>query len=401
MGYLSEYMVAPTTVSQERARGRTTVLEAKIGLALAATMTFTGSALAGTATRAPFGKVADGPVELVTLDDGHGTRARIMTWGATLQALEVPDRDGTPGDIVLGYNDVDSYVAKSNYFGATVGRYANRIAKGQFTLDGKTYTLPINNNGQSLHGGTQGFDKHLWTIVKVESGATSSVTLAYTSADGEMGYPGKLDATATYALDETGVLRVDYRATTDKPTIVNITNHSYFNLGGEASGHTILDERLTLPAQAYTPVDAVLIPTGELRKVEGTPFDFRTPRRIGDRVRDGRDEQIHFGQGYDHNFVLDKGNGPLHLAARVEDPRSGRVMEITTDQPGVQFYSGNFLDGTAVGKSGHSYRQSDAIALEPQVFPDTPNHPAFGSARLDPGQTYHSTIVYTFSTLPK
>ncbi len=374
---------------------------AKMGLALAATMSLTLPAQAATATRAPFGSVPDGAVEMVTLDNGHGTRARIMTYGATLQALEVPDRDGTSADIVLGYGDVAMYVAKPNYFGATVGRYANRIAKGQFTIDGRTYTLPVNNNGQSLHGGTKGFDKRIWSITKVDSGATASVTFAYTSADGEQGYPGKLDVTATYALDEAGVLRVDYGATTDKPTIVNITNHSYFNLGGEAAAHTILDERLTIPAQAYTPVDSVLIPTGELRKVEGTPFDFRQPTKIGARVRDGRDEQIRFGQGYDHNFVLDRGTGAMRLAARVEDPRSGRVMAISTDQPGVQFYSGNFLDGTAVGKSGHSYRESDALALEPQLFPDTPNHPAFGSARLDPGQTYHSTIVYTFSTAPK
>ena len=381
---------------------------AKMGLALAATMSFTGQivvsqANAATAARAPFGTLADGAaVEMVTLDNGRGTRARIMTYGATLQALEVPDRDGKSDDIVLGYGDVATYVAKPNYFGATVGRYANRIAKGHFTLDGKTYSLPLNNNGQSLHGGTQGFDKRIWSIVKVESGPTASVTFAYTSADGEQGYPGKLDVTATYALDDTGVVRVDYSATTDKPTVVNITNHSYFNLGGEASAHTILDERLTIPAQAYTPVDAVLIPTGELRPVEGTPFEFRSPHKIGARVRDGRDEQIRFGQGYDHNFVLDKvGADGMRLAARVEDPKSGRVMEISTDQPGVQFYSGNFLDGTAVGKSGHSYRESDALALEPQVFPDTPNHPAFGSARLDPDQTYHSTIVYKFSTAPK
>ena len=380
---------------------------AKMGLAFAATMSLTVSAMAATATRAPFGHLPGGAVEMVTLDNAHGTRARIMTYGATLQALEVPDRDGNSADIVLGYGDVATYVAKPNYFGATVGRYANRIARGQFTIDGRTYTLPVNNNGQSLHGGTKGFDKRIWSIVKIDSGVTASATFAYTSADGEQGYPGKLDVIATYALDDAGALRVDYVAKTDKPTIVNITNHSYFNLGGEAAAHTILDERLTIPARATTPVDSVLIPTGEIRPVDGTPFDFRQPTKIGARVRDGRDEQIRFGQGYDHNFVLDKpdskgaGADGMRLAARVEDLRSGRVMEISTNQPGVQFYSGNFLDGTAVGKSGHSYRESDALALEPQLFPDTPNHPSFGSARLDPGQTYHSTIVYRFSTLPK
>ena len=356
-------------------------------------------ALAGTATRAAFGALPDGrPIEAVLLDNGHGLRARILSYGAILQSLDVPDRAGHSADVVLGYADAATYVTHPNYFGASVGRYANRIAGGRFTLDGRTYQLPLNNGANSLHGGTLGFDKRIWRIVSVHGGAEPSVTLAYESADGEEGYPGRLSVTATYTLAP-GVLRLDYRATTDRPTIVNITNHSFFNLAGEASGRSILDELLTIPAATFTPVNTALIPTGEFRPVAGTPFDFRAPVVIGARIRDGRDAQIRFGQGYDHNYVVTRApTRDLHLLARVEDPGSGRVLEILSNQPGVQFYAGNFLDGTAVGKSGHSYRQSDGLALEPQVFPDTPNQPAFGSARLDPGQTYENRILYRFST---
>ena len=355
--------------------------------------------LAGTATRAAFGALPDGrAVEAVTLDNGHGLRARIISYGAILQALDVPDRAGRSADVVLGYGDAATYLTHPNYFGATVGRYANRIAGGHFTIDGRTYQLPLNNGPNALHGGPLGFDKRIWRIVSVHGGAEPAVTLAYTSADGEQGYPGTLSVTATYTL-AANELRVDYRATTSAPTIVNITNHSFFNLAGEASAHTILDERLTIPAATITPVDATLIPTGEFRPVAGTPFDFRAPATIGTRIRDGRDAQIRFGQGYDHNYVVTRApTREVHLLARVEDPGSGRVLEILSNQPGVQFYTGNFLDGTAVGKSGHSYRQSDGLALEPQLFPDTPNQPAFGSARLDPGQTYENHIVYRFST---
>jgi len=352
------------------------------------------------ASRTPFGALADGrPVEAITLSNGKGVTARILSYGAILQSLVAPDRAGHKADIVLGYADLAGYLAKPNYFGATVGRYANRIAAGHFTLDGKTYALATNDGPNALHGGKAGFDKKLWTVIEVKDAPRPSVTLGYTSPDGEEGYPGTLTVTATYTLDETDALTLDYRATTSKPTVVNITNHSYFNLAGEGSGRSILTNLLTIPAEAITPVDKTLIPTGELRAVAGTPFDFRTPTEIGKRIRDGREEQIRFGQGYDFNYVLTRAATTTpHLAARVEDPWSGRVLEIATNQPGLQFYSGNLLDGTAVGKSGTSYRQSDGMAMEPQVFPDTPNQPALGSARLDPGQTYHSQIIYRLST---
>ncbi|OAS13509.1 aldose epimerase family protein [Methylobacterium platani] len=355
-------------------------------------------AVAGEARTAPFGTLPDGrAVEEVTLSNG-GLTARVLTWGALLRTLDVPDRAGTPADVVLGYADLAGYLKAPNYFGVSVGRYANRIRDGRFRLDGKDYALARNDGPNALHGGREGFDKRLWTIAGVEQGAAPSVTLRYVSPDGEEGYPGTLTASVTYALDAAGTLTVDYRATTDKPTIVNLTNHSFFNLAGEGSGRTILDHVLTIPAERYTPVDATLIPTGEIAPVAGTPFDFRKPEPIGARIRDGRDPQIPRGRGYDHNFVLT--NAPTadaHLVARVEDPASGRVMEVASNQPGVQFYAGNFLDATAVGKSGLSYRQSDALALEPQVFPDTPNQPAFGTARLDPGATYRNLITYRFS----
>jgi aldose 1-epimerase len=367
-----------------------------LALALAAVGT---PALGAQAQKETFGKLADGTaVEAVTLTNAHGMKARVLAWGAILQELTVPGKKG-PADVVLGYDSMDGYLKAPNYFGATVGRYANRIAKGRFTLDGKVYQLPINDGPNALHGGLKGFDKRLWTIAKVDSGAKSaSVTLTYTSADGEEGYPGTMQVSATFTLTESDELQVTYRATTDKPTIVNLTNHSYFNLAGQASGISATDAVLTMPAASYTPVDATLIPTGELRPVAGTPFDFRTPRRIADRLRDGRDEQMRIGRGYDHNFVISRApETAVHMLARVADPGSGRVMELLSNQPGVQFYTGNFLDGTATGKAGVIYRQGDAICLEPQVFPDTPNQPKFGSARLDPGQTYENRIVYRFS----
>jgi aldose 1-epimerase len=356
-------------------------------------------AYAADAHRDAFGKLADGtPVEAVTLTNGHGMSARVLAWGAILEKLVVPGRHG-PADVVLGYDNMDGYLKAPNYFGATVGRYANRIAKGRFTLDGKEYKLAINDGPNALHGGRKGFDKQLWTIAKVASGRDSaSVTFTRTSPDGEEGYPGTMQLSATFTLTETNELRVDYRATTDKPTIANITNHSYFNLAGPASGRSATELVVTIPAASYTPVDTTLIPTGEIRSVAGTPFDFRTPRRVADRVRDGRDEQIRIARGYDQNWVVTKGpTRDVHLMARVKDPASGRVMEVLSNQPGVQFYTGNFLDGTAVGKGGTIYRQGDGLCFEPQVFPDTPNHPAFGSARVDPGQTYENRIVYRFS----
>jgi len=368
------------------------------GMALALSLPV--SAQAAETRRSSFGTLPDGrAVEAVTLSNAKGMRATIINYGAILQSVIVPDRAGKSADVALGYADMKGYLKAPNYFGATVGRYANRIKLGRFAIDGQEYKLAINNRPNALHGGPTGFDKRLWTIEKVTRGPTASVVMRYVSADGEEGYPGEMTVTATYSLNERSELSVEYTATTTKPTIVNITNHSFFNLGGEGSAHTIYHEIMTIPADATTPVDPTLIPTGELRPVVNTPFDFRKPKVIGDRIRDGRDPQIVFGQGYDENFVIARtiSNAP-RLNARVEDPLSGRVMEILSNQPGVQVYTGNFLDGTAIGKSGHAYRQGDGMALEPQVFPDTPNQPAFGSARLNPGQTYRNIIVYRFST---
>jgi aldose 1-epimerase len=279
-----------------------------------------------------------------------------------------------------------------------VGRFANRIAKGRFTLDGKTYQLATNNGPNSLHGGMRGFDKVLWKVEQASRGTSAVVIFGYASPDGDEGYPGSLRVTAIYRLNEDDEISVEYRATGDKPTIVNITNHSYFNLAGEGAADGIMRHLLTLPAAEYTPVDATLIPTGEFRSVAGTAFDFRRAKAIGRDIRSGNDEQILYGKGYDHNWVLSR--TPVQaprLVARVEDPESGRVMEVLSTQPGIQFYSGNFLDGTVVGKSGRTYRQGDAFVLEPQLFPDTPNRPAFGSARLQPGVTYVNRIIYRFS----
>lgn len=350
--------------------------------------------------RAAFGNLADGrPVEIVTLSNARGVTARILTYGAILQSLSAPDRTGRPDDITLGYASMAGYLAAPNYFGASVGRYANRIKAGTFSIDGKTYKLALNNGPNALHGGVQGYDRRLWTIETVTSGPTASVVLKYVSADGEEGYPGQLTVTATYSLNDQNELRVDYTATTTKSTIVNITNHSFFNLAGENAQKSIYGHLLTIPAETTTPVDKTLIPTGEFRPVAGTPFDFRKPTVIGARIRDGRDPQIVYGQGYDENFVVSRAvSASPRLMARVEDPGSGRILDILSNQPGVQLYTGNFLDGTAIGKSGLAYRQGDGIALEPQVFPDTPNQPAFGSARLDPGQVYRNIIIYRLST---
>jgi aldose 1-epimerase len=353
------------------------------------------------ATRAPFGATPDGvAIEAVTLTAANGISARIISYGATLQALLLPDRDGRSADVVLGYDDLAGYVAKPQFFGATVGRYANRIAGARFTLDGKTYSLAANDGPNALHGGKKGFDKVVWTITEVKSGPAASVTLTYTSRDGEEGYPGSLQVSVTYSLDENRTLTIRYTATTDKPTVVNLTNHSLFNLAGVPAARSVLDHRLMLAADAYTPVDATLIPTGEIKNVAGTPFDFRQAAPIGARIRDASDPQIAIGRGYDHNFVLRGGvTDSPKLAARVEDPVSGRVLELYTTEPGVQVYTGNFLDGTTAGKSHVVYRQGDGLALEPQKFPDSPNHAAFPSTRLDPGQTYRQTSYFRFAVL--
>jgi aldose 1-epimerase len=341
------------------------------------------------------GALQDGSkVEAVELANGHGVAIRLMTLGASIQSLAVPNRNGHSADIVLGHATAAEYLAKPQYFGGTVGRFANRIADGAFELDGKRYQLEQNDGPNHLHGGHRGFDRQLWKIASASGGKSALFSLS--SPDGDAGYPGTLDATVSYTLNDRNELTIEYRATTDRPTIVNLSGHSYFNLAGEASGADVYDHRLTLEANFFTPVSAKLIPTGERRPVENTPFDFRKGQAIGSRIRDGRDEQLLFGRGYDHNFMVNGAAGTLRRAARVADPKSGRVLEVLTAAPAIQFYSGNFLDGTTVGKSGQVYRQGDAFCLEPQTFPDAPNHADFPSARLDPGQVYRNIIVYRF-----
>jgi aldose 1-epimerase len=359
-----------------------------------------GSANAATARREPFGALPDGTrVESVVLSGTNGVSARIMTLGATLQSFSGPDRSGKIADVTLGYDDARSYVEHPNYWGQTIGRYANRIAGGRFTLDGKIYQLTQNDKANSLHGGTVGFDKRLWQIVGVsDAGDIAKVSLRLVSPAGDQGYPGTLSVTTTYMLDDHGSLTIDYAASTDAPTIVNLTNHALFNLAGEGAPGGVLTQRLTIPAHRYTPVNAALIPTGELKEVAGTPLDFTNGRILDDVVRDGRDPQIVIGRGIDHNFVIDAGTtAEPKLVARLEDPRSGRMLEVLSDQPGIQVYTGNFLDGTLIGKNRHVYRMGDGIAFEPQLFPDTPNRPAFGTARIDPAKPYRHRMIYRLS----
>ena len=352
------------------------------------------------AKRTTFGTLAGGEtVEAITLVNHAGMQATIVTYGASLQALLAPDRDGTLADVTLGHATLEPYLDQPQFLGSTVGRVANRIAGGRFTLDGTSYHVPVNNGPNSLHGGSHGFDKVNWEVLEVEGGPPASVTLGYVSPDGDQGYPGTLKATATYSLDEGNCLCVEYRAATDRPTLVNLSNHAYWNLAGEGSAGGVMGHLLTIPADEYLPTDATAIPTGEFRAVEGTAFDFRQATPVGARVREASDEQIRFGRGYDHNWVVarDVSDHP-RLLARLEDPGSGRVLETLSNQPGIQFYSGNFLDATSFGKSGQLYRMGDAVALEPQKFPDTPNRPEFGSVRLKPGEVYRNVIVWRFTT---
>ena len=353
--------------------------------------------MTATVTRTPFGTLADGTeIEAVTLTAGAIT-ARLLTWGATLQSLHVPDRNGQAADIVLGYDNIDDYVTKPLFFGATVGRYANRIALGRFFLDGKPHNLPRNDAPNTLHGGDRGFDKRVWTVAATGD-AEAAVTFRRVSPDGEEGFPGTLTIDASYRLTDDGTLTLSYQAITDAPTVVNMTNHSYFNLRGEACAATALEHLVQIEADQFTSVDETLIPTGELAGVAGTPLDFRTPHRIRDRLRDGQFEQLVLARGYDHNMVLRGGvTDTPKQAVRVEDPESGRVLTISTTEPGVQFYSGNFLDATKVGKSRHVYRQGDGIAFETQHYPDSPNHPHFPTTELAPGETYRSTTVWRFT----
>ncbi|MGP3970808.1 aldose epimerase family protein [Streptomyces sp. 6N223] len=344
--------------------------------------------------REPFGSLADGTkVERWTISRG-GTRIKVLSYGGIVQSLELPDRTGRYANVSLGFDSLDPYVSDSPYFGALIGRFGNRIAKGKFTLDGTEYTLPVNDGPNSLHGGDKGFDKRVWNVTP---NGPASLVLTYTSPDGEMGYPGTLDVKVTYTLTASGAFQIDYEATTDAPTVANLTSHIYFNLAGEGSGG-IYDHRLGIAATRFTPVNDTLIPTGELAPVAGTPFDFRQPKPIGRDIRESH-EQVLYGQGFDHNFVLDKGiTGKPEQAATLYDPLSGRRMDIATTEPGLQFYSGNFLDGTLTGTSGKVYRQGDALCLETQHFPDSPNQPDFPSTVLRPGKTYRSTTLHTFGT---
>ena len=358
---------------------------------------------APTISREAFGQIGGATVYRYTLTAPDGLTVRILTYGGIVQSVQVPDGQGRPVDVVLGFATLDDYVAHNSpeagggvYFGALVGRYANRIANGTFTLDGVTYQVPVNNNGNALHGGTVGFDKKVW-MPTVEHGPDSvGLRLEYVSPDGEMGFPGTLTTQATYTLDNSGNLTLTLRATTDKPTVVSLTNHTYWNLAGESSGD-VYGQLLRIDADRYTPVDTTQIPTGELLPVRGTPMDFTRPTAIGARVAQA-DPQLMTGQGYDLNWVVNRGSsaGPA-LAAHAVDPRSGRALTVWTTQPGIQFYSGNFLTGTLVGTGDRAYRQSYGFALETQDFPDAPNHPAFPSPVLRPGQVYHHTTVFGLS----
>jgi aldose 1-epimerase len=333
-------------------------------------------------------------VKQFTLTNGSGVEVRAISYGAILVSIKVPDRAGRLGDVVIGHDSLDGYLTRSRFFGALVGRYGNRVGGAQFTLDGKTYTLAKNNGANHLHGGVKGFDKVVWQGSVNKDPRGPSVTFSRTSPDGEEGYPGALAVRVTYTLTDKNELILDYHATTDKPTIVNLTNHSYFNLSGEGSGD-ILGHRVTIDAESYTPVDAGSIPIGEIAPVAGTPFDFRKETAIGARI-DADNDQLRIGTGYDHNFVLRRTGPGLVHAVRVVDPASGRTMDVSTTEPGVQFYTGNKLDGSYNGKSGHVYGKRSALCLETQHFPDSPNKPAFPSTVLRPGQEYRSTTVYAF-----
>ena len=346
--------------------------------------------------KAPFGITPDGhPVDIYTLQNRNGMEARIMTYGGIVVSLKTADKSRKFDDVVLGYDNLDAYLKRNPYFGALVGRYGNRIAKGKFTLNGKTYSLATNNNGVNhLHGGLKGFDKVVWSATPFETPDGPSLQLHYLSKDGEEGFPGNLSVTATYTVTNDNALQLDFEATTDKDTICNLTHHSYFNLRG---GGDVLDYIVQINADTFTAVDQAAIPTGELRPVAGTPLDFRQPTPIGARINQPY-EQIQFAKGYDHNWVFNKPLGQLGLGARVVDKVSGRCLEVITTEPATQFYTGNFLDGTITGKGGRTYHQRHAFCFEPQHFPDSPNHPHFPSVELKPGQLYKNTIIYKFST---
>ncbi len=360
------------------------------------------SAAAGLSTEhATFGKMPDGTtVEKYTLRNSLGMQATVITYGGTLQSLLIPDKHGKTEDVVLGFDDLEGYLKGTSYFGATIGRFGNRLADGKFTLDGKTYQVPQNDKTNALHGGTKGFDKQIWKAEQVKDKGWVGVKLTYVSADGEMGFPGTLKTEVTYSLNEKNELRIQYHATTDKPTVLNLTNHSYFNLAGAGNGD-ILDHVAIVHASHYTPVNEKLIPTGDLPAVAGTPFDFLKPVAFGKRIREDN-QQLKFAEptqgGYDHNWVLDNKGKVSTLAADVVDPKSGRRLQLFTSEPGVQLYTGNFLDGTVKGKAGKIYPHWGAFTLETQHYPDSPNQPSFPSTRLDPGKAYNQTTVFKFSS---
>jgi aldose 1-epimerase len=347
--------------------------------------------------KSPFGTVDGKAVDLYTLTNAQGVEMKVTNYGGIVTSLKVPDRTGAMGDIVLGFNDVESYVKGSPYFGCIVGRYGNRIGAAEFPLGGKEYALAKNNGPNNLHGGVNGFDKQVWDAKEIKGKTSVGVAFTYVSKDGEEGFPGTLTATVTYTLTNASEFKIDYKATTDKPTICNLTHHSYFNLSGEGSGD-ILGTEVVLNCSNYTPVDSTLITTGEIVDVKGTPFDFLKATAIGARINEDN-EQLKFGKGYDHNWVIDrKGQRGLVLAATAYDPKSGRAMDVLTTEPGIQMYVGNFLDGTLVGKSGKPYIHRSGFCLETQHYPDSPNKPQWPSVVLKPGQTYTTTTVYRFYT---
>jgi aldose 1-epimerase len=351
-----------------------------------------GAVQGGKVTRQAFGKVADTPVEVFTLTNARGVEIRAMTYGAIITSIKVPDRKGVMADVALGFDSLQGYLGEHPYFGAVVGRYGNRIGAARFSLNGQTYKLAANNGPNHLHGGVRGFDKYVWGAEAI-AGA-NGIAFTRVSPDGEEGYPGTLKLRVTYALTDTNDLEIEYQATTDKATPVNLTQHTYFNLAGQGAG-TILEHEVTINADRFTPVGDSLIPTGVLAPVEGTPMDFRRPTKVGARI-DANTEQIKFGRGYDHNWVLNRKGDGLQLAARVVEPASGRTLEVSTTEPGVQFYTGNFLDGTVKGKGGVGYPQRSGLCLETQHFPDSPNKPAFPTTILKPGSTYRSKTVWRF-----
>jgi len=347
--------------------------------------------------KAPFGTVDGKAVELYTLTNAKGVEMKVTNYGGIVISLKVPDKAGAMGDIVLGFNDVESYIKGSPYFGCIVGRYGNRIGAAKFTLEGKEYTLAANNGPNSLHGGVKGFDKQIWDVKEIKGKTSVGLEFTYVSKDGEEGFPGTLKTKVTYTLTNKNEFKIDYKATTDKPTICNLTHHSYFNLSGEGSGD-ILGTEIMLKASKFTPVDSTLITTGEITDVKGTPFDFLKSTAIGARVNEDN-EQLKFGKGYDHNWVIDrKGSKGLVLAAKAYDPKNGRAMDVLTTEPGIQMYVGNFLDGTLVGKSGANYLHRSGFCLETQHYPDSPNKPKWPSVELKPGKTYTTTTIYKFYT---